>query len=278
MSKSAVSWGFLALVGCQAVSRTPRETPKQPPSEFPASTIAITASTTARAATSDAGSKPVAAPARVPGSSAPLTVAANGIDGRLEVWVDPTYALPYEKACDRWEDDLPPTRVPIALWARLVLVDSTGTEREAEELGDEGMPYAAARIRPLEGCAPITPTFALDVDKSCGMGSYCGPSTQLVRVTNGHIEFVKDQRGTAVAAVNGLKSEYHIEAEGPERRCAFVVKYSRLGPSPVSAKGPRVGDDDFYTGSIRTRETRRARAPSTWVYAEQVTRGLWEAM
>ena len=123
----------------------------------------------------------------------------------------------------------------------------------------------------------MTPTFELDVDKSCDLGSFCGRETQLVRVTSGKIEALHDDWGRSIAAISGLKSDYRIRATGKEQRCEFLVKYSRLGPSPVSARGPATSDADFYTGYIRVRETRSAIGPSRWVYAERVERGLWEA-
>ena len=175
------------------------------------------------------------------------------------------------------DEDPRPSPPPSPQWARLVLVDEGGATREVEELGDEAMPYAAARIRPIDNCTPIVPTFVLDIDKSCGMGSYCGPAMRIVRVTNGRIEFVQDQHGVFVSAMSGLKGQYHIDSIGKDRRCALNIKYSRLGPAPKFASGPRIPESDFFTGQIQVLETRTRENASSWVYTERVSLGLWEA-
>lgn len=221
-------------------------------------------------------------PSRVRGSFVPLTAEAHGVRGRLEVWVDPSYAVSPKEASERWASyafdfekraEPPPPRPQ---WAILRLVDDEGQELASEQLGDPTSPYAAAYIEPLTACQPLTPTFLLHVDASCGMGSFCGPSVALLRVVAGAIERVRDVSGKPLSFGDSLKRQYAIVGTGPRRRCEVLAKFSRLGPSPPEAKGPHIDASSFFTGSLRVAEFPSSQGPSHWVSALRVTAGLWE--
>lgn len=129
-SSSSLTLLLFALWGCKSPGA--------------ARNLGVAASAHERAPTVMANPPPAdaAPPPRVRGSYVPLTLAANGIDGRLETWTLTYYAGTENEAHERWCDYAygkeGPQTTPLSApqWARLVLVDEAGAVREGEDLGE----------------------------------------------------------------------------------------------------------------------------------------------
>jgi hypothetical protein len=146
--------------------------------------------------------------------------------------------------------------IPDLLPARLELLDPTG--RVLDEKTFE-RPVADAELWSL---GPPNRTLAITVDYSCGMGSYCGPITQLYETRGNRLERVSTfdrtlGKSAPIELMRSLKTDWRRE-RAPEGDgwdilavvCRPTLSLWQIYRSLESGKEPKV---EFVTAYVRHR-------------------------
>jgi hypothetical protein len=179
----------------------------------------------------------------------PLSAAADGFDGHLELLEDSRLTAARRKALWRagamaMEDDTP-------LWAdfqrtpprngALRLVDAVG--RAVETLPLE---RPLATIKPGRLYGNVRVTYLVTVDYGIGAGSYNGPITFLLEVVNGRLHWLEatpvgSSKPGKISLMRSLKTAWQmIDAPGGTKQ--FLEAACR----PDSIAAPDASDIDFF--------------------------------
>jgi hypothetical protein len=153
---------------------------------------------------------------RVVGARVPLTQAANGVEGELQLLKDERITAALAK--QTWntggldvdpDDYLASFKTSPPRQAMIRVVDRDGKVLDSEELE-----RPLARIGTAQLYRDARVTFLLTVDYSAGFGSYSGPITSFLDVTGGRLHWVEDidvsGKRSKISVMDSLKTGWRI--------------------------------------------------------------------
>ena len=156
----------------------------------------------------------------VVGARIPLTQAANGVKGELQILKDARITAAITK--QEWktgefvgegEYGFAGFKEVPARNALIRVVDRNGRVVDSEDLE-----RPLARVGAVHLYPNAMATYLLTVDYSAGFGSYSGPITYLVEVAGGHLHWVEsaDAQGkhAKISVMNSLKTAWKIVGAG----------------------------------------------------------------
>ena len=184
----------------------------------------------------------------------PLTQSQNGVTGRMELLTDTRIKLDMSDAAT---SDFSKAKLRLVSAAGAVLQEKT-LERSRAYL--EVSP-------PLYGNT-ARQTYLLTVDYSVGMGSYNGPVTFLVEVTNGAMRYVSVS-GKPIALMRSLKTDWKFAPikSGGIKSTDILEVSCRPSETAKSDANPNNDFTIFY---------RRYHWNNQWTKREKTKSGFWE--
>jgi hypothetical protein len=191
------------------------------------------------------------------GAEFPLTVATNGVEGKIVLLLDEK--LPEE--CD-----------PLSArqYAPAIVKITTAGGRTLEQIR---LKMPAARLTAAADLPGSPPWLALTEDFSCGFGSYAGPVTSFLRVVAGKVQWLQatDAASGAIGRIEllqSLKTDWKVVPASPAKD--VEIRIARCRPDFKEVNGKRGGTFEITYGRYLLRNGK-------WIYHERTEPGSWES-
>jgi len=201
--------------------------------------------------------------------SVPLSKATNGIEGELQLMQDarltPSLRTQLWGTGPSGSDAAePPLNGGPLLNAEVRIVNSDGKPVVSEELERPLTKLEAARLYSGSGR-----TYLVTVDYSAGWGSYSGPITFLVEITDGRLRWLDRAESATgkrerIALMESLKTEWKIVAASSGSGKEILMVACRPTLEPGNAKFTLLYSRYFFDGK-------------SWVELVREQEGYWES-